>query len=122
MNTNIRLAVDASIEESVVFELALMKLQLNKFNDMSPEKRESIDCFLKNIGVVDSLDTTNDEDLVEIAMHELKEEMCIKHDYIDTQVLVSSSNRCERSFSAAKCAFTNYLKLLETTASEHHFF
>lgn len=65
---NILLEADASIVESVLFESALVKLHLNKFNDRSPEEKESTESLRKNIEVSDPLDTPNDKDLAEIAI------------------------------------------------------
>lgn len=75
-----------------------MKLQLNRFNDMSPEKREPIDCLCKNIWLFDPIDTPDDEDLAEIAVRNFKEEFHIQHDYVDTRFLFPSWNRHERIF------------------------
>lgn len=89
---------DALILESVVFDLALVKLQLEKFAVISPEKRKSIDCLRRNIKVVELLDITHNKNLAEIAMGKFEREMRITHDYVDTRFLVSLSNHCKSFF------------------------
>lgn len=97
-NINICFDADASIVKSGVFELALVKIQINKFNDRSPEKRGSIDYLCKNVEVVRTINTSNKEDLAEIDMREFEEKMVIKRDYIDSRFLVPSSNSSECIF------------------------
>lgn len=70
---------NVSIVESVLFKFALIKLQLNSLIDVSSEERKPIDCLRKSTEFVDSLDTSHNKDLIEIAMHDFKEEMCITH-------------------------------------------
>lgn len=93
-DTNVRFDIDASIVKSVVFESVLAKLELNKFNDMSFEKRASKDCSREIIEIVDSQTTPNDQDLAKIDIREHKEKMRVKHEFFGTSFLMFSSSRC----------------------------
>lgn len=68
LNSSTSLDDNALNAKSVLFEAALVKLKLSEFDNMSLEKKESIDRLRKNIEVFHPLETPEDKNLAEIAM------------------------------------------------------